>query len=136
MIFIYPLKTMYSSALAWFTGGYLPSEIDLDSHADLAMLFTIFALAYIAMSAVIVLHYWHAWRSRDRLRLNEREVFITRSMMGTWSILASPGLLSLVLANTLEGMWIISAGFVYALLGVVMPIWEIQVYKRLERLPS
>jgi uncharacterized membrane protein len=134
LVFIYPLKTMYSSALAWFSGGFLPSQINLQTDTDLALLFTIFALSYLAMSLAIILLYWHAWRSRVELQLDAREVLATRLMMGSWAVLASPALLSLILANTMSGIWIVSAGFVYSLLSVAMPMWESRFHKRLEEI--
>jgi uncharacterized membrane protein len=133
LVFIYPLKTMYSSALSWASGGYLPSQIDLRSNVDLALLFTVFALSYLAMSLVIILHYWHAWRQRDELDLDERERFITRMMIVRWALLASPGLMSIVLANTIEGFWLVSAGMIYAILGVQMPFFEHRFYTKLAR---
>lgn len=136
LVFIYPLKVMYSSALAWFTAGFLPSQIYLQSDRDLAMLFTVFALSYLAMSCAIILLYWHAWRRRAVLALDAREELITRYTMWSWVLLASPALLSLLLANTLSGLWVVTAGPIYAILAVVMPVWESYADRRVRALEA
>ena len=67
--------------------------------------------------------------------LNQRafrgELAVTKLSMGTWACYASPAVLSLILANTLQGMWVISAGVVYGTLGILMPLWERYYYRRI-----
>lgn len=132
LVFIYPLKTMYSSALHWFTDGYLPSVITFGTWQDLRTLFTVFGLSFIAMSGAIVLLYLHSWSQQGALELDARERVVTRYEVWFWLLMMLPAVVSIVLSYTLPPQLLFIAGMAYSLLGVVMPIWGSRFGKALE----
>lgn len=64
----------------------------------------------------------HAWRQREALGLDAVERHETRSVLGAWAILAATGALATVVA-LVSPPWLPGlAGWLYALLGIVMPL--------------
>ena len=60
LVYVYPLKAIYSGALEFFSAGYLESYFEMTSVDDVRSMFYIFGTGYIAMSGVIVLLNRHA----------------------------------------------------------------------------
>ena len=68
--------------------------------------------------------YAHAARRRADLALTPHEVRVTRCEVVGSMIYTSVGVLSVVLAIVFRnGIGVVSAGFVYALLGVIIPLY-------------
>jgi uncharacterized membrane protein len=129
LVFVYPLRYM-SSALASFTATMtgLPIGMDLgtlgiSSARDVNIMFVIYGVGFACMSAVIALLNLHAWRRRDRLDLDEAERKGTRAEIGTWMILMCAGALSSLVASLFLDVYPV-AGWVYAALGAVMPLYR------------
>ncbi|MDX1499345.1 MAG: TMEM175 family protein [Woeseiaceae bacterium] len=122
LIYVYPLKAIYSGAIEFFTAGYLPSFFSIGSLDDLRTMFVIFGVGYFSLSAVIVLLNRHALKCRDRLQLSELEVFDTQTTVRVWIINMIVPAGSIVLALTLPGPLLFLAGMFYASFGVLMPL--------------
>ena len=132
LVYVYPLRFMFNTMMQWF--GYL---LDIPLGAPVAMqprqvndLFVIYGAGFIAMCGALVLLNLHAWRLRDELRLDTLERFDTRAEIGAWTIVASAGVLSILLALLLPASWAGLPGWAYALLSVVMPIYGRRVDRR------
>src|ERR1700704_6556992 len=85
LFYVYPLKFVFTLLVNGFTGGHgdiaLPNgtvEHMVENSDQIAKLMVIFGAGYIAVFGVFVLLYWHAYRQRAALDLNELEVFDTR----------------------------------------------------------
>ena len=85
LFYVYPLKFLFTFLTDRFTGGH--GEVHLpngnvvpmmESEHQFASLMTIFNLGYLAVFGVFVLLFWHAYRKREALELNELERFDTR----------------------------------------------------------
>jgi uncharacterized membrane protein len=65
LIFVFPLRIMFSTLFSWITGGALPTafEGDVDSTV-LCVLFLTYGLAFATMSACISGLYLRAWTTR------------------------------------------------------------------------
>jgi len=82
LFFVYPLKFLFGMMVTDFrmkamvetAHGLVPAV--LPEHKK--WIFIIFALGYVAVFSVFALLYRHAYKQRDRLGLNEFEVFETR----------------------------------------------------------
>jgi len=82
LFFVYPLKFLFGmlftnlrmKAMVETAHGLVPAV--LPEHK--AWIFMIFALGYVAVFSVFALLYHHAYKQRDRLGLNEFEVFETK----------------------------------------------------------
>ena len=73
LIFVYPLKMVFSALLAILSNGHLPTNFALTEAADLPRLFIIYGVGFAALTGLIALLYLRALRARERLALNELE---------------------------------------------------------------
>ena len=121
LIYIYPLKAIYSGAIDFFSGGFFASYFGIASVDDLRDMFVIFGTAYVALSGMIALLYRHALRLSDQLSLSSTEVFDSRSDQLTWIFNAGVAFVSIVLALGLPDGLVPIAGMWYAVLGIIMP---------------
>jgi uncharacterized membrane protein len=121
LIYVYPLKAIYSGAFQFFSGGYLESYFTMRSIDDLRSMFVIFGTAYAGLSFVILLLNRHALEKRAELGLNDREVFDTVSEMQHWMINMAVPALSIILALLLPDSLLVIAGLIYGLFGAAMP---------------
>lgn len=73
----------------------------------------VFGAGFVAVSVMFVLMYWHAWRLRDRLELNDLERHDTRESIGTALINIAVGTASILVAYAGGPRWAGFAGIVY-----------------------
>ena len=132
LIYVYPLKAIYSGAIDFFSGGYFASYFGISSVDDLRSMFVIFGTAYAALSAIIALLYRHALKLREQLSLNDLEVFDSRSDMLTWIYNVAVASVSIALALLLPDGLTSVAGMWYVTLGIVMP-WHMNRRARLRK---
>jgi uncharacterized membrane protein len=65
LIYVFPLRIMFSVFFNWITGGFLPTPFRGDVSQDaLAFLFITYGAAFALMSACICALYWRAWSTR------------------------------------------------------------------------
>ena len=137
LIYIYPLKAIYSGAIEFFSGGYFPSFFSLDAEdpaSDLRVMFTIFGVGYSSLAAVMLMLYRHALGLGDSLRLSDLERYDTQSQIYAWIVNITIPLISIVLAQTLPNNWLFAAGMFYGSFGIVMPWLAIRRGKQREQL--
>lgn len=130
LVYVYPLKALYSGAIEFFSGGLLPSYFSLQSVDDVRVMFIIFGTAYVALSGVIVLLNRHALKQQERLQLSELEVYETRSTIQHWLINMAVPCASILLAFAASDAWLVSAGMIYAVFGLLLPWHAIQRGRR------
>ena len=121
LIYVYPLKAIYSGAVQFFSGGFFTSYFSIRSIDDLRNMFVIFGTAYAALSCMIALLYHHAIRLRQQLLLDTFETFDASTARGFWFLNGSVGIGSLLLALVLPGAYVAIAGIFYGSLGLLMP---------------
>ena len=115
LVYVYPLKFLFNLFINGIIFGGKGGQL---THAEASTLFVIYGLGFAAIYLAFAALYWHAWRLRAALDLNESEQLNTR-----WEIygmlchsfvgVASAGA-ALILPNV--GL----AGFVYFSLFVIM----------------
>jgi len=130
LIYVYPLKAIYSGAIDFFTGGYLESYFHMKTAQDVRSLFIVFGLGYAVLSGVIVLLNGHALSVKASLSLSEAEIFDTQSEMGSWVIFAAVAMISVLLAALVPDGLIFLAGVFYGVLGIVMPVYAARRTRR------
>jgi len=88
LFYVYPLKFLFTFLVDRFTGGHGEVRLPngnvvpmIESNEQMASLMTIFNLGYLAVFGVFVLLFWHAYRKREVLEMNELERFDTRETM-------------------------------------------------------
>lgn len=122
MIYVYPLRAMMGAALSAITGGWVPAGFEMDSIADVRGLFTVYGVGFAASVACIALLYVHALRRGKREgwpRAGQANAFINAVV---WALVASFGLISVLIARLAPDSWIPMAGWVYSLLGICAPL--------------
>lgn len=136
LVYVYPLKAIYSGALDFFTGGYLDSYFGLESLQDLRSMFVIFGTGYASLSGVIVLLNRYALRKADELELDPLERYETVTEIQAWLINMAVPLISVALAVIMPGRLVVVAGLFYFVFGIVIPWHSIRRDRGLERLRS
>jgi uncharacterized membrane protein len=126
LFYVYPLKFLFSVMVDRFMGGHgevrLPNGnveavIEYDQVPSLMITFDV---GYLAVFAVFLLLFLHAYRKRKELELNELEVFDTRNSLQEMALNCCIALLSLAIAFFGGPRYAGLAGFVYLLIGVGM----------------
>jgi uncharacterized membrane protein len=110
LFYVYPLKFL---AVAMFVGV---GQIDAD---DIRTIFVVYGFGYAAVFLTFALMYWHAWRQRDQLALDEIERVRTRRILISHLAMGAIGLCSVLLALVLPERKVGWAGYFY----FVIPIY-------------
>jgi uncharacterized membrane protein len=127
LIFVYPMRMVFSSLFNALSQGALPTNFSISSYADIPAMFIMFAVAFGLLGSVMVGLYMHAWRQRDALGLSLHERVQTRVYLMNWAAVPLVSLLSVVLALVIparaeSGIWLGMPGFVFFLLNLAPPI--------------
>lgn len=130
LVFVYLLRLLFSSAFAWATNGWLPSEMEINSIGEVRWLFILYGGGFFLLSVFLGLLNLHALRLRDKLSLDTLEVHETRTEILAFLVLASTAVVSLLLSVLLDGPWLSLAGIVYASLGISMPLLSFESERR------
>ena len=141
LFYVYPLKFVFTLMLNLFTGGgaqvRLPNgvvERMVENADQIAVLLIIFGAGYVAVFGVFVLLYWHAYRRRSLLGLNELEVFDTREDIQESGLNVGIGIFSIALALLGGGRFAGLAGMTYMLCPIVLTIHGTLMGKRRRKL--
>lgn len=122
LVFVYLLRLLFSSAFAWFTNDWLPSELAISSFSEVRDLFLLYGAGFMVLSLLLAALNLHALRLKDWLSLNAVEQFDARTEIYFHTALAATAIVSMLCALVFDGAWISLAGFVYATLGISMPM--------------
>jgi hypothetical protein len=121
LVYVYPLRMLFSSFFGWASGGWLPSPLKLGSD-DLLWMFVVYGIAWSTLGLVIVALYRHAWNLRDELDLTREERIELRGDIAIWSMIPLTGLISLGVIGlcVLTGIPQLGplSGFVYGLMSL------------------
>jgi len=113
LVYVYPLRMIFEGLFSNITGGFLPTSYQIETYDQLRMIFVFYSVGFLAMSLLISQLYRAAMRSSTALALNQIELRKTSIKVHVWTIAASFGLLSIVMALTLPDAWIVAAGYIY-----------------------
>ena len=122
LIFVYPLKLLFGGMFYFVTGHAVGQSIGAITAGQARVLFAVYALGITGIAVEVLLLNVRAWRLREALRLNEREQALTRGELVGWTVPASVGLVSLVLALSLPIQYIQWSGWIYLSLAVLSPL--------------
>lgn len=122
LIYIYPLKAIFGSMFYLLSNGQLGQGLGLRSETQARTIFAIYAVGFTAIALEIQLLFLRAWQLRGPLRLNARELFLTREDIRGWSIPTAVGLTSLVFALTLPIDHISWSGWIYFSMIILVPV--------------
>ena len=141
LFYVYPLKFLFSFLIDRFTGGHGEVRLPngnvapmLESDNQFASLMVIFDLGYLAVFGVFVLLFWHAYRKRQELELNELERFDTRESIQESALNCGVAVISLLIVFIGGAGRAGLAGMAYMLTPVVMSINGMIMGRRRKRL--
>lgn len=137
LIYIFPLRILMASAMAFFTGGWAPGEMKIGSLDQLRAIYIIYGTGFLTMALIIALLNWHALRCAHQLQLNRIEQWTAQAERDANGILAASALVSISFAITLPMNSTFQQalpGLTYALLAVVMPLYGYLASRRDARL--
>ena len=122
LVFLYPLRMMMSGAFHALSGGWLPSEVRIETLGDVRAFFFLYGLAFSSMCGVIGLLFAQARRAAVEPPLNAYERWGATAEVQAWTVLATVGAVSAALALALPPAWLPASVWLYASLSVVMPL--------------
>ena len=122
LIYIYPLKAIFSSMWFLLSGGRVGHVLGAHSESQVRALFAVFALGFTAIALEILLLNLRAWQLREPLRLNAGERAMTFHEVTGWSIPVGVGIISLVLALFLPRQHIEWSGWIYFSMAILVPL--------------
>ena len=132
LIYMYPLKAIFSSMWFLLSGGRVGHTLGAHSESQVRALFAVFALGFTAIALEVVLLNLRAWQLREPLRLNAKEKLITLYEVTGWTIPVGIGIVSLVLALTLPREQIEWSGWVYFSMVILVPLHSACRKRRME----
>jgi uncharacterized membrane protein len=133
LVYVYPLKLLFSSLFTWISNGWFPSEFILHFQFELINLFIIYGIGFAVMSALMAVLYLRAKSARKLLNLNTLEIGITNLEIASWMTLSITGLISALFAWIMPSKIAVFAGFVYTTLPLSMPLVSIHFHKKIEK---
>lgn len=117
LFYVYPLKFVSSGLAQTLFGVGDRVGTGISSYADLGMLFVLYSLGFLLIFLFVALMYWHAWRRRDRLRLNSRQQAEARFYFRHYLVFVLVATISIACAWTGIGLRFVLPGWIYGLLG-------------------
>ena len=134
LVYVYPLKLMFSALATWFSGGFFPSEFKLNDVQELVYLFAIYGFGFAVLTLMLLLLHWHCQSKKKELGLNKIEMTITKGEINLWMILCLTGFASGLFALVMPLKIAVYAGFVYFNLPFTMNIAAFRFSKKVKRL--
>ncbi|MFK8058380.1 MAG: TMEM175 family protein [Saprospiraceae bacterium] len=133
LIYIYPLKLMYSTLLSFMSGGFLPAGIQISAPSEGVNMIGFYGLGFAILSFTMLGLYYRTYVLRDRLKFNALEVLEAKVGMTIWSTLLATGLLSGSIALFTPFKYAVWAGMCYWLLAPGIPFLISRTRKKYKR---
>lgn len=134
LVYVYPLRFMFGLMMSWIggmTGLPLGSGAQrIEAETDFNRLFVIYGIGFVAMCLTLLLLNLHAWRRREALELDAVERHLLRAEVGAWLIVASVGMLSVLVGLLVPAGWLGAPGWAYMILPVAMPLFGRASHRR------
>ena len=141
LFYVYPLKFVFTLIVNMFIGGggehALPNgtvERMIENSDQMATLMIIFGAGYVAVFGVFILLYWHAYRCRSLLELNDLEVFDTRVDIQESALNVAIGTISIAVAALGRAKLAGVAGLTYMLCPIVLTAHGTMMGRRRKKL--
>ena len=132
LVIVYPLRVMFSAGFGFLSNEHLPVPFQL-SFEQIRSIFLFYGTGFGVLCALIASLFWQALKHANHLALTPLEHFSTRIDITSWLILSGTGWVSCLIALSVNGEWVVLAGWLYAGLGIVMPLHSMFARKALGR---
>jgi len=98
LVYIYPLRLIFSSLFSWVSNGWFPSTFEVNSNSELTGLFAIYGFGLFAMAGILSLLYVRAFSKRAELKLNDFEIQKTKNKVAVLAAVSVTGFIAAILA--------------------------------------
>jgi len=113
LVYVYPLRLMFSAMGNWLSSGWLPSDFKITDPMEMIGLFVIYGLGFSLLAGFMALLYNRPSILKAKLGLSLLELFLTKKEVKLWAILSVTGFVSSLFALLLPLHIGIYAGFIY-----------------------
>jgi uncharacterized membrane protein len=96
LVYVYPLKILFSAFFAWITGEWLPPVARITDLADLQAMFIVYGIAFGTLSLCLAALYRHSLRAPVSPPLADAEAREARAEMLAWTYGAVVAVVSIV----------------------------------------
>lgn len=116
LVYVYPLRMLFEGLFSQISGGYLVTSYEMNSYADIRIMFVFYSVGFIAMSLLIFWLYRVSLKHKDELALSQFELRISKieQQLSMFSILF--GILSIVIAYSVPEPMVVLSGYIYFVL--------------------
>jgi hypothetical protein len=122
LVWVYPLRMVFSEAFDFFTNGWFASGMPKSTNTDIQNCFLIYGIGFASMSAILLQLNREALRTPVEPPLDPVEVLETRRAVGSYAVHVGVAcisvLLSFVARNAESNLLASLPGFAYMLTGV------------------
>lgn len=136
LVYVYPLKMVFSAFAFWASGGYLPTDFVLNDPREMLGIFVVYGLGFACLSGLLALLHWRVLRVEEDLSLNAIERLRTEQGAAHNLMLGSTGVASALWAAFMPPSIGIYAGFLYMTLSFSMPIVATRYGRRIRSLEA
>lgn len=139
LFYVYPLKFVWNLAIGSFTGhstirGANGEVEPIITNEQVPVVMIIFGIGFTAVFLIFVLLYFHAYRKRSALELNELEIYDTRTQIQDYALNVVIGVLSIAIAMIGGRKSLPFSMLIYWLIGPVQTVHGIIMGRRRRRL--
>lgn len=78
MIYVYPLRLIFSALFAWISGGFFLSEFTITSISELTSLLAFYGFGFATISILLGLLFLHVQKTKDEIILDEVKILLTK----------------------------------------------------------
>jgi len=123
VIYVYPLK--FLAGLVFFDNSYTMNghAHEMIQLAQVPLLMVIYGLGFTFINVLFCLMYGNALKHKDELKLNDLEIFITKTEIGINLILAIIGITAMLLSWFLPVEYTGQSGVFYMVIPIAYFIW-------------
>lgn len=123
LVYVYPLRLLFGIFFSWASNGWLPMPLKGASGVgDIVLMYLVYGVAFVSMSACMAALYMHTWRRRRTLGLGARDAVAAAGEMASYLFLVLVGLVSVLVAVLLPPSpqsWLLALpGSIYFVLSV------------------
>ena len=129
LVYVYPLKLMMSILFFSISGGWFPSDFELSRTTEVAGLVVLYGAGFCLVASIQLGLYCRVASQAKELCLSRLERLLVKEEQWVWSVLATAGLLSAVIAWIFINSWGYLAGLVYSLIPIAIPLLTFRLRK-------
>ncbi len=135
LVYVYPLKMVFSALASWASGGLFPTQFVLvDARSDMRGIFVIYGIGFALLTGMMALLYARVLKQRNQLALDRMEQLRTIQGFHMFLVQTLVGIASALWAFLLPPHLGVYAGFLYLILPVALPLLGKSYNRKVQKL--